>query len=90
MKLGTVTGKVYLKQQAEGLEEARILTVETEGNSVAALDRAGARPGDRVLLVMSHAASRYSMESPADAVVIGVVEDSHSDLGVDKTGALGL
>lgn len=74
MKLGTVTGKIMLKKQAPGLEEARILMVETEGNSLAALDEAGAKPGDRVLLVMSHAASRYSMESPADAVVIGVVE----------------
>lgn len=75
MKLGTVTGRIMLLKQTAELEEAKILTVETEGNSVAALDRAGAEPGDRVLLVMSHAASRYSAESPADAVVIGVVKE---------------
>lgn len=75
MKLGTVTGKIMLRQQAAELEKATILTVETEGNSVAALDRAGAKPGDRVLLVMSHAAGRYSAQSPADAVVIGVVQE---------------
>lgn len=74
MKLGTVTGKITLKKQAQGLEEARILLVETEGNALAALDEAGAKPGDRVLLVMGRGASHYCMGSPADAVVIGVLE----------------
>ena len=75
MKLGKVTGNVTMKQRAECLEKEKILLVEMEGNSVAALDRAGARPGDRVLVVMSHAAGRYSMESPSDAVVVAVVEE---------------
>lgn len=75
MKLGKVTGKVTMTKQAEGLEQANILLVEMEGNSVAALDRAGAAPGDRVLVVMSHAAGRYSMESPSDAVVVAVVKE---------------
>ena len=75
MKLGTVTGKVTMKKQVSGLEKERVLLVELEGNSIAALDAAGADTGDRVLLVMSHAASRYSMEAPSDAVVIAVVEE---------------
>lgn len=75
MKLGKVTGKVMMKKQAQELEAARVLLVEMEGNSVAALDRAGAQPGDRVLVVMSHAAGRYSQESPSDAVVVAVVEE---------------
>lgn len=75
MKLGTVTGKVNMRKQAPCLEKERILLVEMEGNSIAALDAAGAETGDRVLLVMSHAASRYSMEAPSDAVVIAVVEN---------------
>lgn len=75
MKLGKVTGKVTMTKQVEGLEQANILLVEMEGNSVAALDRAGAAPGDRVLVVMSHAAGRYSMESPSDAVVVAVVKE---------------
>ena len=74
MKLGKVTGSVAMKQQAECLKNENILLVEMEGNSVAALDRAGAKPGDRVLVAMSHAAGRYSMESPSDAVVVAVVE----------------
>lgn len=74
MKLGKVTGTVSLQKWAQCLENAQILMVELEGNEIAALDQAGAVPGDRVLLVMSHAAGRYSRESPADAVVIGVVK----------------
>ena len=35
-----------LKKQAECLEKENILLVEMEGNSVAALDRAGAAPGE--------------------------------------------
>lgn len=74
MKLGTVTGTVRMKKQAQGYENAQILLVEMEGNAVAALDKAGATPGDRVLVVMSQAAGRYSQETPSDAVVVAVVE----------------
>ena len=74
MKLGKVTGNVTMKKKADCLEKEKILLVEMEGNSVAALDRAGAQPGDRVLVVMSHAAGRHSMEAPSDAVVVAVVE----------------
>lgn len=75
MKLGKVTGTVRMLKKAEELQKEQILLVEMEGNSVAALDRAGAQPGDRVLVAMSHAAGRYSMESPSDAVVVAVVEN---------------
>ena len=74
MKLGKVTGNITMKKQAECLEKEKILMVEMEGNSVAALDRAGAKQGDRVLVAMSHAAGRYSMEAPSDAVIVAVVE----------------
>lgn len=74
MKIGKVTGNVSMKKQADCLEKERVLLVEMEGNAVAALDRAGANPGDRVLVVMSHAAGRYSLEAPSDAVVVAVVE----------------
>ena len=74
MKIGKVTGSVTMKKRAQCLEKETILMVEMEGNAVAALDRAGAKTGDRVLLVMSHAAGKYSMEAPSDAVVVAVVE----------------
>ena len=75
MKLGKVKGKVLLKQQTESLKGETVLLVEMEGNEVAALDRAGASAGDRVLVVMSHAAGKYSMEAPSDAVVVAVVQE---------------
>ena len=75
MKLGKVTGTVNMVKTAEELQKEKILLVEMEGNSVAALDKAGARPGDRVLVVMSHAAGRYSAEAPSDAVVVAVVQE---------------
>lgn len=75
MKLGKVTGKVAMERSTESLREETVLLVEMEGNSVAALDRTGAKPGEQVLVVMSHAAGRYSMEAPADAVVVAVVKE---------------
>ena len=75
MKLGKVTGNVTMTKKAECLEKEKILLVEMEGNYIAALDKAGAKTGDRVLVVMSHAAGRYSMETPSDAVVVAVVEN---------------
>ncbi|MBQ2854912.1 MAG: hypothetical protein IJE81_05510 [Oscillospiraceae bacterium] len=75
MKLGKVTGQVALGKTAEALENANILMVDIDGNDIAALDRAGAKTGDRVLLATSRAAARYSMEAPADAVVVAVVKE---------------
>lgn len=74
MKLGKVTGTVAMARRAQALQEETVLLVEMEGNAVAALDRAGAKEGDQVLVVMSHAAGRYSMEAPSDAVVVAVVQ----------------
>ena len=80
MKLGKVTGKVSLEKKAACLETAEILMVEMEGNNVAALDKAGAGVGDRVLVVMSHAAGKYSMEAPSDAVVVAVVKEQSGSI----------
>jgi len=77
MKLGKVTGKVDVKRSADCLLEEKLLMVEMEGSCVAALDCVGARPGDRVIVVMGHAASRYSMEAPVDAVITAVVRQEH-------------
>ena len=75
MKLGKVTEKLKLEKQNQCLKEEKILMVEMEGSTVAALDTVGARPGEQVLVVMGHAASRYSMDSPVDAVITAVVKE---------------
>ena len=74
MKLGKVTGKLNLEKQMPYLLEEKILLVEMEGSTVAALDRAGAKPGEQVIVVLGHAASRYSMDMPVDAVIAAVVK----------------
>lgn len=73
MKIGKVTSMVSVKKAVPALEGERVVMVEMEGNTVAALDKAQAAVGERVLVVMSHAAGKYSMESPSDAVVVAVV-----------------
>lgn len=75
MKIGKVTKQVSMVRQTECLKQEKVLLVDVDGNSIAALDRTGAAPGDQVLLVMSHAAGRYSMEAPSDAVVVAVVKE---------------
>ena len=47
MKLGKVTGQVELKKQALQRAGVTVRLVEMEGNSLAALDRAGAKTGQR-------------------------------------------
>lgn len=74
MKIGKVTARVTLGQCAQCLRNETVLQVELEGSGIFCLDRAGAKPGDRVLVVVGHAAGRYSMETPADAVAVAVVE----------------
>ena len=74
MKVGNVMKDLKLQRCVDGLQQEKVIQVEMEGNTIVCLDRAGAKPGDRVLVVMSHAAGRYSMETPSDAVVVAVVE----------------
>lgn len=75
MKLGTVTKEVTMLKRAPELEDARVLTVMLEGNSLAALDLAGARVGDRVLVALGGGTWRYCMNAPADAVIAAVVKE---------------
>ena len=74
MKLGKVTGTVSMKRSVECLRGETVLLVEMEGLCIAALDRAGAAAGDRVLVAMGPGAGKHSMEVPSDAVVVAVVE----------------
>ena len=74
MKLGVVTRQVAVKKQAACWQEEKILLVELEGSSLAALDAAGAEPGDSVLLVMGNAAAAYCMAAPTDAVFVAVAQ----------------
>lgn len=74
MKIGTVTGSVWSTRKAECLHGQTFLVVRTVGGDVVAADHVGAGTGDKVLLVMGHAASRYSMEAPVDAAVVAIID----------------
>ena len=74
MKIGKVIAQAEMERSAECMRGERLLLVEMEGTTVTALDRTQAQPGDHVLLVLGHAASRYSMDAPADAVAAAVMK----------------
>ncbi len=51
MRLGRVIGAVWGARHAQGLDGAKLLTVEdASGVRVVAIDKLGAGPGDRVLV----------------------------------------
>ena len=74
MKIGKVTGSVWATRKASCLMGQTFLVVETGNESLVAADQVGAGPGDRVLLAMGTAASRYCMDAPVDAAVVAIVD----------------
>lgn len=74
MKIGTVTGSVWATRKSGCLSGHTFLVVRTENDELVAADQVGAGPGDKVLLVTGHAASRYCMDTPIDAVVVAIID----------------
>lgn len=74
MKIGTVLGSVWSSRKAQCLMGQTFLVVSTVGGEIVAADQVGAGPGDKVLLVLGSAASRFSMEAPVDAAVVAILD----------------
>ena len=74
MIIGTVTGSVWSSRKAQCLQGQTFLVVESEGAQVVAADQVGAGVGDRVLLATGTVASRFCMEAPVDAAVVGILD----------------
>lgn len=74
MKIGTVTGAVWSSRKASCLMGQTFLVVATPEGEVVAADQVGAGTGDRVLLVIGSAASRFCMEAPVDAAVVAILD----------------
>ena len=74
MKIGKVTGSVWATRKAQCLQGQTFLVVESEGAQVVAADQVGAGVGDRVLLATGTVASRFCMEAPVDAAVVGILD----------------
>ena len=75
MKIGVVTGAVWSTRKAASLRGQTFLVVEAEDGVIVAADQVGAGPGDRVLVTMGAAASRYCEDAPVDAAVVAIVDD---------------
>ena len=78
MLLGIVIGSVWCTRKAEALTGQTFLLVSPEGYQGPALvcaDRAGAGPGDQVLVARGSAARRPAGEDlPVDAAIVGIVD----------------
>lgn len=78
MLLGIVVGSVWCTRKVEALTGQTFLLVAPEGYQGPALvcaDRAGAGPGDQVLVARGSAARRPAGEDlPVDAAIVGIVD----------------
>ena len=74
MKIGTVTGSVWATRKAPCLQGQTFLVVNTLGGVLVAADYVGAGTGDKVLLVTSTAATKFSMEAPVDAAIVAIID----------------
>ena len=74
MKVGHVVGSIWATRKAACLQGQTFLVVESEGAQVVAADQVGAGVGDRVLLATGTVASRFCMEAPVDAAVVGILD----------------
>ena len=78
MLLGIVIGSVWCTRKAEALTGQTLLLVAPEGHQGPALvcaDRAGAGPGDKVLVTRGSGARKATGEDlPVDAAIVGIVD----------------
>ncbi len=73
MMIGTVSAALPVEKATEFLLGRRLVQVDAEGRTLAAVDFVGAQPGQRVLLAAGDAAARLDMACPTDAAVVAVV-----------------
>ena len=74
MMIGTVTGSVWATRKAACLQGQTCLVVDTLRGVVVASDQVGAGTGDKVLMVVGSAASKFSMEAPVDATIVAILD----------------
>ncbi len=73
-----VIGPVWATKRIEGLPAGALLEVEEEGTAhrLVALDQLGAGAGDKVLVALGSAASRYlAGDPPVDALIVGLLDE---------------
>ena len=75
MKIGKVIGAVWATRKAQCLQGQTFLVVKADGEEIVAADQVGAGRGDRVLLATGTVASRFCMDAPVDAAVVGILDE---------------
>ncbi len=74
MKIGKVVGAVWATRKAACLQGQTFLVVQSGDSCVVAADQVGAGVGDQVLLATGTVASRFCMDAPVDAAVVGILD----------------
>ncbi|MCD7859304.1 MAG: ethanolamine utilization protein EutN [Firmicutes bacterium] len=75
MIIGTVCEAIRSKRGETLPEGLQFLEISTEGRTLVAADRLGAKSGDKVLVLSGPGAARLWQELPVDAAVVAVVEN---------------
>lgn len=76
MKIGRVMQRLQPMHTVYPLEGQNLLLVRCGQEELAAVDKAGARIGDQVLVYTGRAAFFGSQQTPADAVIAAVVKET--------------
>lgn len=76
MKLGIVTGAVWATKKSPALTGQILLCVDVQGAEYIAADRVGAGCGDRVILAFGAAARLGQTETPVDAAIVGILDET--------------
>ena len=73
--IGKVVEELVLEKAPQTLSSWRWIQVRAEGQVLEAVDLAGCRPGERVLLISGDAAGVYTMGCPAQWAVAAVLAE---------------
>ncbi len=76
MQIGRVLGAVFLQTTLQNAQSLRWMQVRTDDKTIVALDLAGAKPQDLVLLCQGDAARLADPACPVDAAIVGVVSNT--------------
>lgn len=75
MRIGTVTGAVWATKKCPALTGQSLLRVRVGRDEVIAADLVGAGTGERVILAFGGAARLVCPNTPADAAIVGILDE---------------
>ncbi len=76
MKIGTVVAPVWATKKCDSLTGHTLLVVKTQGQTLVVDDLVGAGAGDVVIVSTGSAARLANPNTPIDAAVIGIVDQT--------------